>query len=60
MVDAAIIGAPIPTKSKANQCDPEMHQEKGNQWYFGMKAHVGVDARTVIRHRDNRMSLTRL
>jgi IS5 family transposase len=39
------------TKNKAGKRDPEMHQtKKGNQWRFGMKAHIGVDARTGITH----------
>ena len=46
IVDATIITAPSSTKN-AKARDPEMHQtKKGNQWYFGMKAHVGVDSRT--------------
>lgn len=45
IVDATIIAAPPSTKNKAKARDPEMHQtKKGNQWYFGMKAHIGVDA----------------
>ena len=52
IVDASIIDAP----SSTIQRDPEMHQtKKGNQWYFGMKAHIGVDAdsgrRTAWRRR---------
>jgi transposase, IS5 family len=51
IVDATIINAPSSTKNKAKQRDPEMHQtKKGNQWYFGMKAHVGVDSRTKLIH----------
>ena len=44
IVDATIIHAPSSTKNREQKRDPEMHQtKKGNQWYFGMKAHVGVD-----------------
>jgi len=44
IVDAAIISAPSSTKNADKARDPEMHQaKKGNQWYFGMKAHVGID-----------------
>ena len=43
IVDASIIHAPSSTKNQDKQRDPEMHQtKKGNQWYFGMKAHIGV------------------
>jgi len=46
-----IIEAPTSTKNKSGERDPEMHQtKKGNQWHFGMKAHIGVDARTGITH----------
>jgi IS5 family transposase len=51
IVDATIIHAPSSTKNERGQRDPEMHQtKKGNQWYFGMKAHVGVDSRTKVIH----------
>ena len=51
IVDAAILHAPASTKNREQQRDPEMHQtKKGNQWYFGMKAHVGVDSKTKIIH----------
>ncbi len=44
IVDATIISAPSSTKNRDGQRDPEMHQtRKGNQWFFGMKAHIGVD-----------------
>lgn len=44
IVDATIIHAPSSTKNREGKRDPEMHQtKKGNQWYFGMKAHIGVD-----------------
>lgn len=51
IVDATIINAPSSTKNAAQARDPEMHQTaKGKQWYFGMKAHVGVDSRTKLIH----------
>jgi IS5 family transposase len=51
IVDATILHAPSSTKNKQEQRDPEMHQvKKGNQWYFGMKAHLGVDADTKLIH----------
>ena len=51
IVDATIINAPSSTKNKDKKRDPEMHQtRKGNQWYFGMKAHIGVDSRTKLIH----------
>ena len=51
MVDATIIHAAPSTKNKAKQRDPEMHQtKKGNQWYFGMKIHVGADANSGLAH----------
>ena len=51
IVDATIINAPSSTKNADKARDPDMHQtKKGNQWYFGMKAHVGVDSRTKIIH----------
>ncbi len=44
IVDATIIDAPTSTKNKEKRRDPEMHQvKKGNEWYFGMKAHIGTD-----------------
>jgi len=46
IVDATIIHAPSSTKNEAGKRDPAMHQtKKGNQWYFGLKAHIGVDAK---------------
>jgi IS5 family transposase len=52
IVDATIIGAPSSTKNRQKQRDPEMHQtKKGNQWYFGMKLHVGADSRSGLVHR---------
>lgn len=51
IVDATIISAPSSTKNRTQERDPEMHQtKKGNQWYFGMKAHIGVDSRTKLIH----------
>ena len=51
IVDASIIEAPSSTKNRARERDPEMHQtKKGNQWHFGMKAHIGVDCETGIVH----------
>jgi IS5 family transposase len=51
IVDASIISAPSSTKNKDQRRDPDMHQtKKGNQWYFGMKAHIGVDSRTKVIH----------
>lgn len=52
IVDATLIAAPSSTKNAEGQRDPEMKQsKKGNQWYFGMKAHVAVDAKTKLIHR---------
>jgi IS5 family transposase len=52
IVDATIIVAPSSTKNASGERDPEMHQtKKGNQWYFGMKMHIGVDSRTGLAHR---------
>ena len=51
IVDATIVAAAPSTKNKAKQRDPEMKQtRKGNQWYFGLKAHIGVDAVTGLTH----------
>jgi len=51
IVDATIIHAPSSTKNRDEKRDPEMHQtKKGKQWYFGMKAHVGVDSKMKIIH----------
>ncbi len=51
IVDATIISAPSSTKNASKQRDPEMHQtRKGQQWYFGMKAHLGVDSKTKLIH----------
>lgn len=51
IVDATLIAAPPSTKNRKRARDPEMHQtKKGNQYYFGMKAHVGTDAHTGLVH----------
>lgn len=51
IVDATIIDAPSSTKNKQKERDPEMKQtKKGNQWYFGMKTHIGIDSRTKLIH----------
>ena len=51
VVDATIITAPSSTKNQEGERDPAMHQtKKGNQWHFGMKAHIGVDASSGITH----------
>jgi len=51
IVDATIISAPSSTKNRIKERDPEMHQtKKGNQWYFGMKAHIGVDSQSKLVH----------
>ena len=51
IVDATIIAAPSSTKNKEGKRDPEMHQaKKGNQWHFGMKAHIGVDEYSGLVH----------
>jgi len=51
IVDASIINAPSSTKNRDQARDPDMHQtKKGNQWYFGMKAHIGVDAESGLIH----------
>ena len=50
-IDATLIAAPTSTKNKDKARDPEMHSsKKGNQWYFGMKAHIGVDADSGLVH----------
>jgi transposase, IS5 family len=51
IVDATIIAAPSSTKNAEGERDPQMHQtKKGNQWHFGMKAHVGVDSQSKVIH----------
>ena len=50
-VDATLVAAPSSTKNNEGKRDPEMHSsKKGNQWYFGMKAHIGVDADSGLVH----------
>ena len=50
-VDATLIAAPSSTKNKGGKRDPEMHSsKKGNQWHFGMQAHIGVDADSGLVH----------
>ena len=50
-MEATIIEAPSSTKNRVGQRDPEMHQvKKGNQYHFGMKLHIGVDAVTGLVH----------
>ena len=50
-MDATIINAPTSTKNKQKKRDRDMHQtRKGNQCYFGMKAHIGVDNQTKLTH----------
>jgi IS5 family transposase len=51
IVDATIIAAPSSTKNEKKERDPQMHQtRKGNQWYFGAKAHIGVDSKSGVVH----------
>jgi len=51
IVDATIIAAPSSTKNSKKERDPAMHQtKKGNQWYFGAKAHIGVDSKETVVH----------
>jgi IS5 family transposase len=51
IVDATLIAAPSSTKNQDGERDPDMHQaKKGNQWHFGMKAHIGVDAESGLTH----------
>ena len=50
-IDATLIAAPSSTKNASGKRAPDMHQsKKGNQWYFGMKAHIGVDAESGLVH----------
>ncbi len=54
IVDATIISAPSSTKNSEGKRDPEMHQtKKGNQWYFGMKLHIGVDSKSQVIHSES-------
>lgn len=51
LVDATLIAAPASTKNQKKERDPEMHQtKKGNQWHFGMKAHIGADRDSKLVH----------
>ena len=51
IMDATLISAPSSTKNEKGERDPEMHQtQKGNQWYFGMKGHIGVDSKERVIH----------
>jgi IS5 family transposase len=51
VVDATLIAAPPSTKNNEGKRNPEMHQsKKGNDWHFGMKAHIGVDAASGLVH----------
>ena len=51
VVDATLIAAPSSTKNRDKKRDPDMHSsKKGNQWYFGMKAHIGADADSGLVH----------
>jgi IS5 family transposase len=51
IVDAAILHAPSSIKNEKTARDPEMHQaRKGTQWFFGLKAHIGVDRKTVQKY----------
>ena len=51
VVDATLIAAPSSTKNSSGERDPEMHQtKKGNQWHFGMKCHIGIDADSGLVH----------
>jgi IS5 family transposase len=51
IVDATLLNAPSSTKNASKQRDPEMHQtRKGQQWYFGAKAHIGVDSKETVVH----------
>jgi len=51
LIDATLIAAPSSTKNEKHERDPQMHQtKKGNQWHFGMKAHIGVDDESGLVH----------
>lgn len=50
VIDATLIAAPSSTNNASGKRDPQMKQSKGNQWYFGMKVHVGVDADSGLVH----------
>ena len=54
VVDVTLIAAPSSTKNKDGLRDPEMHSaQKGNQWHFGMKAHIGADADSGLVHTES-------
>jgi IS5 family transposase len=58
IVDATIIAAPSSTKNKSGKRDPEMHQtQKGNNWHFGMKAHIGLDAESGLVQLKRRQAI---
>ncbi|MXY64674.1 IS5 family transposase [Candidatus Poribacteria bacterium] len=60
IVDASIIDAPSSTKNRKKERDPEMHStRKGRQWYFGMKAHIGVDSRSKLTERERSKNRTK-
>ena len=60
IVDATIIEAPSSTRNRTGKRDPEMHQtKKGNQWHFGMKTHIGVDAGTGLNQSQSEMRIWR-
>ena len=51
IMDATLISAPSSTKNEKGERDPEMHQtRKGNQWYFGLKGHIGGDSKEKVIH----------
>jgi IS5 family transposase len=51
IIEATLIPAPTSTKNKQGERDSEMHQtKKGNQWYYGMNVHIGVDAESGLLH----------
>jgi IS5 family transposase len=51
LIDATLIAAPSSTKNEKRERDPDMHQaKKGNQWHFGMKAHIGADDESGLVH----------
>jgi len=59
VVDATIIHAPSSTKNKEGRRDPEMHQtKKGIMYFFGIKAHIGIDAESGLVHSLNRRSIS--
>ena len=58
LVDASIIDAPSSTKNRRRARDPEMHQTKKGQWYFGMKAHIGGGRRVGSGAQDDETQAT--